>query len=39
MDFASIFEMIIGMVGGTDILEIINNLLGMVGPLIGELLK
>ena len=39
MDFASIFEMIIGMVGSSDIIEIINNVLRMIGPLIGELLK
>ena len=35
MDFASIFEMLIGMLGSLDVIELLNSLLGMIGPMIG----
>ena len=39
MDFAAIIEMLTGMLGDMDIMELLNNLLGLLGPIIGGLLQ
>jgi hypothetical protein len=39
MDFAAIFEFVEAMFANADILEIVNMIMGVVGPLIGGLLQ
>ncbi len=39
MGFAGIFEFVMAMFENADILEIVNMVMGIVGPLIGGLLQ
>ena len=39
MDFAAIFEFVEALFANADVLEIVNMIMDMVGPLIGGLLQ